>query len=89
MEEDLLERQENEINVLKSIYLNDLVDLTNELNLNNKKKQQSPVLANANPSPVIRISLKPQNSESQCEAVNEQHVKIDLKIKLPANYPNE
>ena len=88
MDEDLLERQENEINVLKSIYLNDLVDLTHEYHGTNKKKQQSPV-NNANPPPVIRISLKPQNSESQCHLDQEQHVKIDLKVKLPVKYPNE
>lgn len=88
MEEDLFERQENEINVLKSIYLNDLVDLTHEYQVTNKKKQQSPP-NNANPPPVIRISLRPQNSESQCNLDQDQHVKIDLKVKLPANYPNE
>ena len=89
MDEDLKERQENEITVLKSIYLDDLLDLTNEPPTANKKaKQQSPSNDQAPPT-VIRITLHPQNSESHCDIEHECHVKIDLRVKLTPNYPNE
>lgn len=89
MDEDLKERQENEVIVLKSIYLDDLVDLTNEQqNTHYKKKQQSPLNNDILP-PVIRITLKPQNSESQCDVERHLFVKIDMKVKITPNYPNE
>jgi len=88
MDEDLKERQENEITVLKHIFLEELFDLTNEPITNKKAKQQSP--GNDQPPPtVIRITLHPKNSESQCEIERECHVKIDLRVKLTPNYPNE
>ena len=89
MDENLKERQENEISVLKSIYLDDLVDLTNEHPAPGKKaKQQSPS-SDQTPPTIIRITLYPQNSESQCDIERECHVKIDLRVKLTPNYPNE
>ena len=93
--DDLRERQDNEIIVLKSIYLDDLKDLTNQHQQSErKKKQQSPVAATAAANndfvpTVLLITLKPQSSQSQCDIDCEQYVKIDLRVKLTENYPNE
>lgn len=86
--EDLRERQDNEIIVLKSIYLDDLKDLTHQATA--KKKQSSPLLANNDFVPsILLITLKPQSSQSQCDIDCQQYVTIDLRVKLTENYPNE
>ena len=75
--EDLRERQENEVCALKSIYLNECVDVRE----NPKAKRQQ------TDNPVPKITLHPQNSDSQVN--RELYVQIDLKIKMTPNYPNE
>jgi hypothetical protein len=81
--ENLFERQQNEIVALKSIFCNNIKDLRDEI----KEKHHNKKSANNNDLPVLSITLYPQNSQSQ---VNRQvYVHIDLKIKLPQNYPNE
>ena len=90
--DDIRERQENEINVIKSIYLDDCIELKDEPKkhaIDGKKKQQSPVAETATNAPVLRITLNPQNSQSQSNFDQEAHVKVILKIKLTPNYPNE
>jgi hypothetical protein len=74
--EDLLERQENEINVLKSIYPNDFVDLREDVKLNANKTNN-----------LVRITLYPQKSQSQDN--REHYVQVDLRLKIRQNYPNE
>ena len=76
--DDLLERQENEIIVLKSIYSNDFVDLRPNANVN-------AVGAGAN---LVRITLYPQKSQSQ-DNRGKYHVQVDLKLKITPLYPNE
>jgi hypothetical protein len=85
--EDLRERQENEITVLKSIYLDECVEIKDEKKaiIDNKKKQQSPV----DSATILKITLHPQNSQSQNNFDRESYVQIDLKIKIVSNYPNE
>lgn len=81
--ENLYERQQNEIVALKSIFCNNIIDLRDEI----KEKHHNKKSTINNDLPVLCITLYPQNSQSQ---VNRQvYVQVDLKIKLPQNYPNE
>ncbi|KAE8587318.1 hypothetical protein XENTR_v10021928 [Xenopus tropicalis] len=61
-------RQENELEVLESIYSGDFADLRK----NSAWKVQQP--------PEVIIALRPQG--------NEVHVKVDLWVKCPQNYPD-
>ena len=90
--DDIRERQENEIYVIKSIYLDDCIELKDEPKKHaiDSKKKQSPVAAETGTNaPLLRITLNPQNSQSQSNFDQEAHVKVILKIKLTPNYPNE
>ena len=78
--DDLLERQENEITVLKSIYANDFFDLREEPNVNKATNNSN--------SNLVRIRLYPQKSQSQDHRYD-FYVQIDLKLKIVPNYPNE
>ena len=90
--DDIRERQENEVIALQSIYLNECVDLREELAANaNAKGAKSGANATAVPAPnipVLRIRLFPQNSQSQ-GSHRDLYVQIDLRIKMTPNYPNE
>ena len=74
--DDLLERQENEINVLKSIYPNDFVDLRDDVKFNPNKTNN-----------LVKVTLYPQKSQSQDN--REHFVQVDLRLKISQNYPNE
>ena len=80
--DDLRELQENEVTVLKSIYLNECVDVREEVAAGKSNKRQQ-----NNDYPTLRITLHPQNSDSQVN--REQYVQIDLKVKMTPGYPNE
>ena len=98
--ENLRERQENEIIALKSIFWNDFEDLRNDkkpqVNKEAKRTNQNIQLTNNNNVetnanllnvPLVRITLFPQNSQSQDN--RHLYVQIDLKVKFTPNYPNE
>ncbi len=76
---EIRERQENEICVLKSIYEDNFIDLkTDTTNTSNK--------------PNFKIILHPLNSQSQADLNNEhkqQYVQIEIKVQFTKNYPNE
>jgi hypothetical protein len=80
--ENIRERQENEISVLKSIFWNHFTDLREEQQIQNAKKTTTDLN-----TPIFRITLFPQNSQSQDD--RQLYVQIDLKVKLTPNYPNE
>ena len=82
--DDLLERQQNEIDALKSIYANDFADLRNE---NQTKLNTKTTPANHGNNNFVRITLYPQKSQSQDN--RDLYVQIDLKVKITPNYPNE
>lgn len=85
--EDLLERQENEITVLKSIYANDFADLRKEQQQTTKVNVNKTPTVNHGNSNLVRITLYPQKSQSQDN--RDLYVQIDLKVKITPNYPNE
>jgi hypothetical protein len=98
--ENLRERQENEIIALKSIFWNDFEDLRNEKKTQVVKEakrgnQNIPMNSNLEACtnfvlqnvPLVRITLFPQNSQSQDD--RHFYVQIDLKVKFTPNYPNE
>jgi len=97
--ENLRERQENEIIALKSIFWNDFEDLRNEkkpqvvkeakrANQNGQPNNLGTCTnAAATNVPLVRITLFPQNSQSQTD--RHLYVQIDLKVKFTPNYPNE
>nr|XP_006824933.1 PREDICTED: eukaryotic translation initiation factor 2-alpha kinase 4-like [Saccoglossus kowalevskii] len=77
MEEDYdtpQERQENELQVLKSIYMDECIDVRD----NDTWKVQRPL--------EVLLHLKPQQSMG---GTNEIYVNIDLRVKCSDNYPNE
>lgn len=92
--EDLRERQENEVIVLKSIYSANFLDLrevnnnTNTPNNNVTHKKKSVNSTQDPNAPLMRITLFPLSSQSQHD-VTQFYVQIDLKVKLTAEYPNE
>lgn len=71
-EEDLKERQENEMKVLQSMFLDDVKDLRK----NDKWKTWRP--------PEILLTLRPQQSMTPFQA----HVQVDLHVKCNSQYPN-
>lgn len=95
--EDLRELQENEVTVLKSIFSNNCVDLrleqnnttttTTTINNNHNNHQKKQHNNNPNNEPIIRITLFPQNTQSQYDRA--PYVQVDMRVRLPANYPNE
>ena len=76
--DDLLERQENEIIVLKSIYSNDFVDL----------RPNAAAAASGTGANLVRITLFPKKSQSQ-DNREKNYVQLDLKLKITPLYPNE
>jgi hypothetical protein len=78
---ELIERQKNEVCALQSIFGSYFFDL--------REKENTNQLDNSYIPPLIRITLFPQNSESQLLLLNENLVQIDFKIKCSINYPNE
>lgn len=79
---DLIERQKNEVCALQSIFGSYFFDL--------REKENTNQLDNSYVPPLIRITLFPQNSESQLMLQNDKDpVQIDFKIKCSINYPNE
>ena len=97
--ENLRERQENEIIALQSIFCNEFEDLRHEkksqtiqskrVNSQNSLLNNGTDAANttAGNVPIVRITLFPQNSQSQDD--RHLYVQIDLKVKFTPNYPNE
>lgn len=73
-EDDLKERQENEIKVLQSIFLDDIKDLRKH----DKWKTWRP--------PEILLTLRPQESMTPFKEV---HVRVDLHVTCTRAYPNE
>ncbi|XP_075532445.1 eukaryotic translation initiation factor 2 alpha kinase Gcn2 [Dermacentor variabilis] len=71
-EEDLKERQENEMKVLQSMFLDDVKDLRK----NDKWKTWRP--------PEILLTLRPQQSMTPFQA----HVQVDLHVRCNSQYPN-
>ena len=79
---ELIERQKNEVCALQSIFGSYFFDL--------REKENTNQLDNSYIPPLIRITLLPQNSESQLLLLNDKDcVQIDFKIKCSINYPNE
>ncbi|KAH7981783.1 hypothetical protein HPB52_001093 [Rhipicephalus sanguineus] len=72
-EEDLKERQENEMKVLQSMFLDDVKDLRK----NDKWKTWRP--------PELLITLRPQQSMTPFQA----HVQVDLHVRCSSQYPND
>ncbi|XP_037282898.1 eIF-2-alpha kinase GCN2 isoform X2 [Rhipicephalus microplus] len=72
-EEDLKERQENEMKVLQSMFLDDVKDLRK----NDKWKMWRP--------PELLITLRPQQSMTPFQA----HVQVDLHVRCSSQYPND
>ena len=84
------ERQENEIIALKSIYCDHFEDLrysNTEKKASTAAKERKSSIANSDAPPVVRITLLPQNSQSQDHRL--LYVQIDLRVKFTPNYPNE
>jgi hypothetical protein len=79
-------RQENEYEVLKSIFGNNFIDLRElEPQKRAKNKQNEP---NFRKLPAFKIRLFPLNSQSQSDNRN-IYVQIDLKIEFSPTYPNK
>lgn len=72
-EEDLKERQENEVKVLQSMFLDDVRDLRKH----DKWKTWRP--------PELLLTLRPQQSMGPFEA----HVQVDLHVRCGSQYPND
>ena len=87
--ENLREIQENEIIALKAIYCNDFEDLRSDKKSNQivGAKEKKSFLPGDNNVPLVRVTLFPQNSQSQHE--RNLYVQIDLRVKFTPNYPNE
>ena len=71
--ESVEERQENEMQVLQSIYMDALTD---HRNTDAWKVRRSPE---------ITLTLEPQESQNNAKA----HVSVDLYVKCPSLYPDE
>ena len=87
---DLRERQENEVEALKSIFGNFCVDLRTTPaapSKAGKQSKQQQVEANQPPPIVVQLTLFPQSSQSQTNT--DCFVQVDLKVSLTPNYPNE
>ena len=95
MDNSTLERQENEVIVLKSIYSNYFVDLKEEQikqlsnNKNNQvREKKSNAAVPVDNLPLFKIILFPASSQSQ-DLLREPFVQISLRVKITPNYPNE
>ena len=89
----IISRQENEFEVLKSIFGNNFIDLREleEQNLQQQQQQKrKSKLSSLNERrlPSFRISLFPLNSQSQSDERN-VYVQIDLKVEFTPAYPNK
>lgn len=73
-DEDLKERQENELKVLQSIFLDDIKDMRKR----DKWKLWRP--------PEVLLTLRPQESMTPLKEV---HVQVDLHVTCTHQYPNE
>lgn len=94
-DEEIAVRQENEIQVLKSIFGNNFTDLREIIKLQSQKEkchhhhhqQKSAANNDFSNSVMFKVTLFPQSSQSQNN--NEFYVQIDLKVRFTSHYPNE
>lgn len=87
----IINRQETEFEVIKSIFGNNFIDLRElEEQPNNQQQQQKrkSIKQCEHRLPAFRITLFPLNSQSQSDNRN-IYVQIDLKVEFTPTYPNK
>ncbi len=82
-----INRQECEVEVIKSIFGNYCVDLR-ELEETQQQQQKRKNKQHERKLPALRITLFPLNSQSQSENTI-FYVQIDLKVEFTPTYPNK